>query len=317
MSAIAVSNLKKYWNGAKAIDDISFKVNKGEIFGFLGPNGAGKTTTIKMLVGLTKPTSGGASVAGFDVVDNIREVKQRIGVVPELSNLYDELTVMQNLRFVSKLYHVPANISEDRIRYLLDLFQLTEYMDRGFAKLSKGLKRRVVLAAALVHSPEILFLDEPTSGLDIISARNLRAIISDLSEHGVTIFLTTHYIEEAGLLCDRIALLVKGRIVKIDTPEDLKRSLQDTPILRVSFLGELDESILGLVQGERISFIDGELSILSKDIKTSLESLFKAIRDQNVTIQNIETVKPVLEDAFIQLTGVSLDTMDVDKEGKR
>ncbi len=317
VSAIEVSGLTKCWGETRAVDDIGFRVDRGEIFGFLGPNGAGKTTTIKMLVGLTKPTSGGARVAGYDVVESVRLVKQRIGVVPERSNLYDELTVLENLRFVSRLYHVPAELREDRVRYLMELFQLTEYMDRGFAKLSKGLKRRVVLAAALVHSPEILFLDEPTSGLDIMSARRLRAIISDLSEHGVTIFLTTHYIEEAGLLCDRIAVLVKGRIIKIDTPEGLKRSLQDTPILRVSFLGELDESLLEGIQGESVSCIGGELSILSKDIHASLESLFDVIRDQDIAIQGIETVKPGLEDAFIQLTGISLDSMHVEKEGKR
>jgi ABC-2 type transport system ATP-binding protein len=317
MAAIEVEGLSKYWNQTKAVDGISFQVNKGEVFGFLGPNGAGKTTTIKMLVGLTKPTNGDARVAGYDVVDDIRSVKQHIGVVPELSNLYDELTVTQNLRFVSKLYHVPAHRREEIIQKLLDLFQLTEYADKGFAKLSKGLKRRVVLAAALVHGPEILFLDEPTSGLDIMSARRLREIISDLSKHGVTIFLTTHYIEEADLLCDRIALLVKGKIIKIDTPEGLKNSVQDVPILKVRFNGEFDNAFLDRIQGESVSLSGGELSILSKDIHASLESLFRVAEEQNISLQNIETVKPTLEDAFIQLTGVSLDSMRVEKEGKR
>ena len=208
-------------------------------------------------------------------------------------------------------------IVEDKIKDLLNLFQLSEYKDRKFAKLSKGLKRRVVLAASLVHNPEILFLDEPTSGLDIMSARKLREIISDLSKHGVTIFLTTHYIEEAGLLCDRIALLVKGKIIKVDTPEGLKNSVQDTPILKVRFHSELNESYLDTIQGESVSVINGELTILSKDIHASLESLFRVAEDQNLTIQNIETMKPRLEDAFIQLTGVSLDSMRVEKEGKR
>jgi len=317
MTAILVNELTKIYGKTKAVDGISFNVEKGEIFGFLGPNGAGKTTTIKMLVGLTKPTSGSANVAGYSVVDNIRFVKQRIGVVPERSNLYDELTVTENLRFVSKLYHVSAQMREARIEKLLDLFQLTEYRDRGFAKLSKGLKRRTVLAAALVHSPEIIFLDEPTSGLDIMSARRLREIISDLSKQGVTIFLTTHYIEEAGLLCDRIALLVKGKIVKIDTPEGLKNMVQDTPILRVSYQGKLDEYILKKVQGESVSSMNGELSILTKDIQASLESLIRATSEHDITIQNIETIKPRLEDAFIQLTGISLDSMRVDKEVKQ
>jgi len=316
MAAIKVTNLSKYWYQTKAVDGISFQVNKGEVFGFLGPNGAGKTTTIKILVGLTKPTNGDARVAGYDVIDDIRLVKQRIGVVPERSNLYDELTVTQNLRFVSKLYHVSAHGREEIIQELLDLFQLTEYKEKKFAKLSKGLKRRVVLAAALVHGPEILFLDEPTSGLDIMSARRLREIISDLSKHGVTIFLTTHYIEEADLLCDRIALLVKGKIIKIDTPEGLKKSLHNTPILKVRFQGEFDNAFLDSIQGETVSLLDGELSILSKDIHASLESLLRVAEEQNISLQNIETIKPTLEDAFLQLTGVSLDSMQVEKEGK-
>ncbi len=317
MTAIHVDELTKVWGKIRAVDGISFDVENGEVFGFLGPNGAGKTTTIKMLVGLTKPTGGSAQVAGYDVMDDIRLVKQRIGVVPELSNLYDELTITQNLRFVSRLYHVPTQSREARIEELVDLFQLTEYRDRGFAKLSKGLKRRAVLAAALVHSPEIVFLDEPTSGLDIMSARRLREIISDLSKQGVTIFLTTHYIEEAGFLCDRIALLVKSKIVKIDTPEGLKKMVQDTPILKVSYQGNLDEAILGEIQDENVYAIDGELSILTKDLTVSLKSLQRVVDEQGLTIQSIETMKPRLEDAFIQLTGISLDSMLVEKEGKR
>ncbi|MBD3171749.1 ATP-binding cassette domain-containing protein [Candidatus Bathyarchaeota archaeon] len=315
LSSIRVNDLTKIWGEVKAVDHISFSVDRGEIFGFLGPNGAGKTTTIKMLVGLTKPTRGSAYVAGYNVMDSIRMVKQRIGVVPERSNLYNELTVTENLRFVSKLYHVPSEERETRITELLEIFQLTEYRDRDFAKLSKGLKRRVVIAAALIHNPEIIFLDEPTSGLDIMSAKRLREIISDLSEQGVTIFLTTHYIEEAGVLCDRIALLVKGKIVEIDTPEGLRSIVQDTPILRINYQGKLDQSSLNEIHGEQVSSIDGELSILTKNIHATLESLI--IAKQDITIQNIETIKPKLEDAFIQLTGVSLESMRVEKEGKQ
>ena len=317
VSAIEVSNLSKYWNQTKAVDNITFQVKKGEIFGFLGPNGAGKTTTIKMLVGLTKPTSGSAKVAGYNIVNDIRLVKQRIGVVPERSNLYDELTIVENLRFVSKIYHIPAQIRETRIKELLELFQLTEHKKKLFSKLSGGLKRRVVLAAALIHSPEILFLDEPTTGLDIMSARVLRELILDLSKHGVTIFLTTHYIEEAGVLCDRIALLVNGKIVDIDTPDNLRKSLQDTPILKINLLGEMKDPSLKLIQGESFSLVNGELTIFTKDIHASIESVFSAIEGQEIAIQSIDTVKPRLEDAFIQLTGITLDSMSADKEGKR
>ena len=314
MPAIEVNNLTKRWNDITAVDGISFQVEPGEIFGFLGPNGAGKTSTIKMLVGLTKPTSGSAKIAGYDIGNEIRLVKQRIGVVPERSNLYDELSVEENLSFVSKLYHVPSKNIQPRIDELLNMFQLNEYRNRRFAKLSKGLKRRTVIAAALVHNPEIIFLDEPTSGLDIMSARRLREIISDLSMHGVTIFLTTHYIEEAGNLCDRIALMVKGNIIRIDTPDGLKRSIQDTPILRVSYTGTISPEQIDRIQGEKVSVFDDELSILTDDIQTSIESLLQVA--ENIEIQNIETIKPRLEDAFIQLTGISLDSMRVEKEAK-
>jgi ABC-2 type transport system ATP-binding protein len=317
MAAIEVTSLSKHWNQTKAVNGISFQVRKGEIFGFLGPNGAGKTTTIKMLVGLTKPTGGSASVCGHNILTEIRKVKQGIGVVPERSNLYDELTVYENLRFVSKLYHVPSTQRESKINELIQLFQITEYKDRKFAKLSKGLKRRVVLAAALVHNPEILFLDEPTSGLDIMSARKLRETISSLSNQGVTIFLTTHYIEEAGELCDRIALLVKGRIQAIDTPERLKASIQGTPVLKVRIIGPLEKEVLQDIEGEKVSEINGELSVVSNNIHKSLESLLQIAKKHDIHIRSIETITPKLEDAFIHLTGVSLDSMRMEKEAKR
>jgi ABC-2 type transport system ATP-binding protein len=218
---------------------------------------------------------------------------------------------------MSKLYHVPAQQRVKKIDELLELFQLTEFKERKFAKLSKGQKRRVVLAAALIHSPEILFLDEPTSGLDIMSARRLRETISNLSTQGVTIFLTTHYIEEAGQLCNRIALLVKGKIIRIDTPEGLKNSVKDTPIVKARFTGLLDEESVKAIEGEKVSVINGEISILSNDVHTSIVSLLKVAEEKNLTIQNIETMKPRLEDAFIQLTGISLDSMRAEKEGKR
>jgi ABC-2 type transport system ATP-binding protein len=319
MVVLEVKKLSKQWKQTKAVDNISFEVNEGEVFGFLGPNGAGKTTTIKMLVGLTKPTSGSAIVAGYDIVKEPREVKKRIGVVPENSNLYDELTVQENLRFVSKLYHIRAQRRESRINELLDTFQLKEYTKRPFGKLSKGLKRRTVLAAALLHEPQIVFMDEPTSGLDVLSARNLREVISGLAESGVTIFLTTHYIEEAGQLCDRIALLVKGKIVEIDSPEALRNRVQDTPLLQIRVD---DSSMISLedikgIQAEKISLNRGELFIHTKDVQGALCEIIRIAADKKVTILDVQTVKPGLEDAFIQLTGLSLEHMKAEKEGKK
>jgi len=319
MVVLEVKKLSKQWKHIKAVDSISFDVNEGEVFGFLGPNGAGKTTTIKMLVGLTKPTSGSAHVAGYDIVKEPGEVKKRIGVVPENSNLYDELTVQENLRFVSKLYHIRAQRRESRINELLDIFQLKEYSNRPFGKLSKGLKRRTVLAAALLHEPQIVFMDEPTSGLDVLSARNLREIISGLADSGVTIFLTTHYIEEAGQLCDRIALLVKGKIVEIDSPEALRNRVQDTPLLqiRVDEGPQISLEDLKGLRAEKISLNQGELLIHTTDVQGVLYEIMKIAADKKVTILDVQTVKPGLEDAFIQLTGLSLEYMKAEKEGKK
>ncbi|MFQ6053817.1 MAG: ABC transporter ATP-binding protein, partial [Candidatus Bathyarchaeia archaeon] len=222
--AIVVENLTKYYDDLLAVDHISFRVHGGEVFGFLGPNGAGKTTTIRMLVGLTTPSEGTAAVAGYDILEDIVEVKRRVGVVPETSNLYDELSVWENLLFASRLYHVPRDARPDRIKDLLETFRLWERRDTRFGKLSKGLKRRVVIAAALVHEPQIVFMDEPTSGLDVVSALALRRFIDELRLEDTTVFLTTHYIEEADQLSDRIAIIVDGKIVTVDEPEDIKNA---------------------------------------------------------------------------------------------
>jgi ABC-2 type transport system ATP-binding protein len=319
MNSIIVKDLKKYWGQTQAVDGISFNVNKGEIFGFLGPNGAGKTTTIKMLVGLTKPTSGCATVAGYDIVEEPTEVKKRIGVVPEASNLYDELTVHENLLFVSKLYHIQSRMREGRIDELLETFQLTEYSKRPFGKLSKGLKRRTVLAAALLHKPQIIFLDEPTSGLDVMSARNLRQVISGLSEMGVTVFLTTHYIEEAGELCDRIAIIVKGKLIDIESPKALRSRVQDIPLLNITV--ETDKKIqledFKDIPGEDVRLMSDRVSILTHDVHESLTAFTCLAEEKGIKILDIHTVKPQLEDAFIQLTGLTPESMRVEKEGKR
>ena len=221
-NAIEVVNLTKYYDNFLAVDHINFQVKEGEVFGFLGPNGAGKTTTIKMLTGLNKPTEGTAKINKKDIIKQTVEVKKIIGVVTEDSNLYDELTVVDNLRFMGQLYNVTKLERESRIKELLDILGLENKKDVKFAKLSKGMKRKVTIAAALVHNPLILFLDEPTTGLDVLSVRALHAMIKELNKKGVTIFLTTHYIEEAEQLCDTVAIIVDGKIKTVDTPGNLK-----------------------------------------------------------------------------------------------
>jgi ABC-2 type transport system ATP-binding protein len=219
---IQVSDLTKYYGEILAVDHINFEIVKGEVFGFLGPNGAGKTTTIRMLTGLSKPTNGNASILGFNIHSKIINIKKFIGVVPEISNLYDELSGFDNLLFMAQLYGVSRNQRRKRAEELLKTFRLYERKDSLFRTFSRGMKRALTIAAALIHNPEVLFLDEPTVGLDVVAARSLRNLISNLRRQGITIFLTTHYLEEADLLCDRVAIIVKGKILTIDTPENLK-----------------------------------------------------------------------------------------------
>ncbi len=235
VNVIKVKELTKRFGDFPAVDRSSFDVRKGEIFGFLGPNGAGKTTTIRMLTGLSKPTSGNASILDFDIHSEITNIKKRIGVVPENSNLYDELSGMDNLIFMAQLYGIPRNQREERAQELLKTFGLYERKESLFRTYSRGMKRALTIAAALIHNPEIVFLDEPTVGLDVIAARTLRTLIDNMRSEGTTVFLTTHYLEEADFLCDRVAIIVKGRIIKIDTPKALK-DLTNTNSLEEAFI---------------------------------------------------------------------------------
>jgi ABC-2 type transport system ATP-binding protein len=314
LKAIEVNELTKYWGKALAVDSVSFQVDEGEVFGFLGPNGAGKTSTIKVLVGLTNPSGGYVNVAGYDVVKEPTEVKKRIGVVPDSSNLYDELTVMENLEFVSKLYHIDRKQRDTKINELLGTFQLEQYRNRPFGKLSKGLKRRTVLAAALIHEPKILFMDEPTSGLDVMSARALRELIKELAKSGVTIFLTTHYIEEAGQLCDRIAILVKGRIVVIESPEALRSRVQDIPLLSVEIdsIKEFNIESLQGVPATSIRQLNGRILIQTLEVQETLKALIRLAEEQGIKVKEVQTIKPSLEDAFVQLTGITAESMTLE-----
>ena len=218
MKAIEVKDLHRYYNGVKAVQGISFDVNDGEIFGFLGPNGAGKSTTIKVLTGQLRPTSGSAEVVGCDVVEERQELKPQIGVVFEYQNLYERLTAMDNLRFSARLY----GVGKGRINEVLAQVGLQDRAKERIKRYSNGMKQRLLIARALLHQPRVLFLDEPTRGLDPGVAREIRSIIAELAKGGVTVFLTTHYMEEADRLSDRVAIINQGKIVAIDTPENLK-----------------------------------------------------------------------------------------------
>ena len=218
MNAILVDNLVRHYNGLRALDGISFSVEAGETFGFLGPNGAGKTTTIRILTGQLRPTSGKARVMGFDVVTERQALKPVIGVVFEDQNLYQRLSARDNLNFIADLYGAPRI----RVDEALKRVGLQERANDSLKKYSNGMKQRLMIARALLHRPQVLFMDEPTLGLDPNIAREIRAFIRDLAKGGMTVFLTTHYMEEADQLCDRVAILDHGQIVALDTPQNLK-----------------------------------------------------------------------------------------------
>jgi len=218
MKAINVQDLTRDYNGLRAVDGISFAVEQGEIFGFLGPNGAGKTTTIKMLTGQLRPTSGEAQVMGCDVVEEREQLKPQIGVVFDSQNIYERLSARDNLRFYARLYR----IKKARVEEVLAQVGLTDRARDKVKTYSNGMKQRLVIARALLHKPKVLFLDEPTRGLDPNVARDVRAIVTALANQGMTVFLTTHYMEEADQLSDRVAIIDQGHIVALDTPEHLK-----------------------------------------------------------------------------------------------
>jgi ABC-2 type transport system ATP-binding protein len=218
VKAIEVQQLTRDYDGLRAVAGISFDVEEGEVFGFLGPNGAGKTTTIKMLTGQLRPTSGKARVMGYDVVEDREYLKPRIGVVFENQNLYERLSAGDNLRFYARLYRM----GKERVEDVLDYVGLTDRARQKVGTYSNGMKQRLLIARALLHKPKVLFLDEPTKGLDPNVARDIRALVRELADRGMTVFLTTHYMEEADQLSHRVAILDQGGIVALDTPERLK-----------------------------------------------------------------------------------------------
>ncbi len=233
MDAVVINNVSKRYGSLQAVSNLNLSIRKGEIFGLLGPNGAGKTTTIRMLSGLSRPTSGTISVMGFDVERETVMVKTVIGVVPETSNLYPELTCFDNLLFAGRLYGLSSREAKRRAEELLREFKLTEKQDAFFRSLSGGMKRRLTMAASLIHDPQVIFLDEPTKGLDVMSARALREMIRSLKKRATTILLTTHYLEEADHLCDRIGIIVKGNLITVNTPEALKQSVRTDKVVEL------------------------------------------------------------------------------------
>jgi ABC-2 type transport system ATP-binding protein len=314
--AIKVSNLTKYYGDLLAVDHANFEVYRGEFFGLLGPNGAGKTTTIRMLTGQTKLTSGNAVVATFDITRQPTKAKERVGVVPEVSNLYDEMSAWDNLIFAAQLYSVPKNERDRRTKELLELFGLYERRKDRVGIFSRGMKRRLTIAAALIHKPGILFLDEPTTGLDVQSARMIRNLLKGLNEKGTTIFLTTHYIEEADQLCQRVAIINQGKIVAVDNPEKLKAATEEHHIIEVSFspAQDLNNKLRRLKHVSSVSRVGDKFKIHAEDAAEVVPLLIDFARERSLKVVSINTLKPSLEDAFVRITGLSPEVMASEKE---
>ena len=306
---VSIGVMRRSFKEVVAIDDISFDVKEGELFGLLGPNGAGKTTTIKVLATLLIPTSGSAAIQGYDVVKQAQEVRKIIGFIfGGERGLYWRLSGIDNLRYFGTLYNVHPDVMKTRIPYLLDLVGLAGRGNERVGGYSRGMKQRLHVARTLLHDPEILFLDEPTIGLDPVGAREFRQVIRDLQAENKTILLTTHYMFEADALCQRIAVINQGRIVALDTPEGLKRHVRDLSVIEVEMYG-IGQELIDRIRQE--SFVDA-VAVENRDQRQML--LVQTIRGEEavpdlmaalegVKVGRVLVREPTLEDAYVRLVG--------------
>lgn len=318
--AIIVDALAKRFESVDAVAGISFRVRRGELFGFLGPNGAGKSTTINLLTGLARPDGGTMRVGGIDCTERPRAAQHLIGVVPDESNLYPELSGFENLAFCGALYGMPKREREIRARELLDRFQLSEAAGRRFAGYSKGMKRKLTIAAGIIHRPQILFLDEPTTGIDVESARQLRQLIAGLHRAGTTIFLTTHYIEEAERLCERIAFIVSGRIVQIDSVRHLLEPLQGRHVVQVSCLNGMRVVPAGLAEAfPGLAFSCPEPAVLRAEAEEPIRvgAIVRYLEERGIEVVEARRARLSLEDVFVRVTGLAAEAMQQERGNGR
>ncbi|MGB9914084.1 MAG: ATP-binding cassette domain-containing protein [Candidatus Bathyarchaeales archaeon] len=306
---IQVEGLTKIFNkNLIAVDHISFSVKQGEIFGFLGPNGAGKTTTINMLITVLKPTSGKASILGYDIAKEANAVRYSIGVVPQEYTADEDLTGIENILLCADLYGIPREVSKRRAEELLELVELTKFKDKKVQTYSGGMRRRLELACGLINRPKVLFLDEPTLGLDVQTRAATWNYIKKLKkEFGMTLFMTTHYLEEADALCDRIAIIDHGRIVVIGTPDELKENLGGD-IITLSI--KQDADITNLVKKvERVKEVkkdDGMYLIKSENGEVTAPLIIEALRKEGYVVTKLSLSKPTLNEVYLQYTGRSI-----------
>ena len=313
-------DLVKRFDEVTAVDGVSFKVRRGEIFGFLGPNGAGKTTTINLLTGLARPTTGSMFLEGREYTRHPKRAQAVMGIVPDESNLYDELNGFDNLSFCAALYGVAKTEREERARQLLEQFGLADAGRRPFKTYSKGMKRKLTIAAGMIHRPRILFLDEPTTGIDVASARQIRALIGEMGRGGTTVFLTTHYIEEAERLCHRIAFIVAGRLVRIGSTEALMKEHQAETVIELT-VEQAGPSLAVDLQRRFPRFTvhqpgEGHLRVVS-DSPIDLLPLLAAVGEGGSTVTEARLIRPTLEEVFVRVTGIESGSMKHEREGRR
>jgi len=314
--AVRAENLTKFYGKLCAVDHIGFEVEKGEIFGFLGPNGAGKTTTVRMLTGISIPTEGTAEIMGYDIQRRSVEAKELMGIVPDISNVYNELSAWDNLTFTGKLYSMPKADRESRATELLELFDLYERRDEKVQTYSRGMKRRICIAMALINRSSILFLDEPTSGLDVQSVISIRRMIRQLNEDGLTIFLTTHNMEEASQMCDRVAIINKGEIVAIDSPEKLKRTIESLQSIEVAFektTPTVSDDLKALPMVSEVVKQGDKIRLFTDDPSRVLAELWDYANSSGLKIITLNTLGPSLGDVFVKLTGIQPDEKGIER----
>lgn len=316
--AIRVENLCKIFYTTKglmkrikesiiAVKDISFEVDYGELFGVVGPNGAGKTTTIKMLTTMLIPTSGKATVLGYDIVKDVTEIRKRIGIVlGGERGLYTRVSAIDNLRYFADLYGVPTSKREERIKELLQFMGLWERAKDRVETYSKGMKQRLHLARGLINDPEIIFLDEPTVGLDPEMSKDTRKMVKELTQRGKTILLTTHYMFEADELCDRVAVIRNGQIVALDTPSSLKKFVMDTSVVEIEGFGITEKEVVKFRELSEVLTVSSDLSENKQILKIQTAKGSEIISEvqeilKNSRIYNIKIKEPTLEDAYLRL----------------
>lgn len=302
--AVDVTDLRRTFGDFVAVDNISLSVQRGEIFGFLGPNGAGKSTTIRMLCGLLMPTGGIGTVGGFDINKESELIKQIIGYMSQKFSLYDNLTVEENINFFGGVYNVPKEKKTERKEWVLNMAGLTEERNALTRNLAAGFKQRLALGCAILHEPHIIFLDEPTSGVDPISRRNFWNLINEMSQAGTTVFVTTHYMDEADY-CDRLALIYRGKIIAEGTPTELRKKYMTRDVLEVNVDKVVEAfNILSFHKIDAAIF-GSTLHVVTDDAETSREHISKTLRESGVTVKGIEKIPPSLEDVFVTLIEVS------------